>query len=113
MSLRPLLLQGSERHPDLPNVLDNPTVHFDGATGLWMDREGRPAVLVGGACVGTNKTATREGMDQSEYASATTTRITKTREGTDQTEVVSGSTLNTRSREGVDQPESSERCWPD
>jgi hypothetical protein len=113
MILRPLLLHGSERHPDLPSVLDDPTIHFDGESGLWIDEEGRPAILSRSAAPGTTKTATREGMDQAEIAGFSTTRITKTREGTDQTEFISGSTHNTRTREGIDQTETSERCTPD
>jgi hypothetical protein len=131
MRSRPLVLHGSEHQPQLPSILDNPAFSFDGKSGLWVDENGQPAILKCNAVPGTTKTATREGIDQTEIAgfgtTSTKTRegtdqsevttpgtlITETREGIDQTEAASWSTYNTRTREGIDQTEATERCTLD
>jgi hypothetical protein len=103
MNFRPLVLQGSEQNPQLPSVFDDPAFTFDGKTGLWVDQDGHPAILRCSSPA-TTKTATREGIDQTEVAGFSTT-ITKTREGTDQAEVTGMSTVITETREGIDQTE--------
>jgi hypothetical protein len=104
MASRPLVLHGSEKHPQLPAIFDDPAFTFNGKKGLWIDRHDHPAVLRCGAGQSTTKTATREGIDQTELAGFGTT-ITKTREGLDQSEVAAPGTLITNTKEGVDQAE--------
>jgi len=104
MTSRPLILHGSEQHPQLPSVFDDPSITFDAKIGLWVDEDGHPAILRCSTAPGTTKTATREGIDQTEIVGLNTT-ITKTREGLDQTEVTGLITSITETREGIDQAE--------
>jgi hypothetical protein len=131
MISRPLVLHGSEQHPQLPSIFDDAAFYFDGKSGLWVDQNGHPAVLGCNAAPATSRTATREGLDETDAAGLSTTItktregmdqadfagpstvITETREGIDQTEATSWSTHNTRTREGIDQTEATERCTLD
>jgi hypothetical protein len=106
MSARPIVLLGSEQVLRTARMAEDSTLHFDGRVGVWRDREGRMAISGGGPT--TTKTATREGIDQSEVAMLATL-ITKTREGVDQSEATAPTTLITETGEGIDQSEGTSR----
>jgi hypothetical protein len=86
---RPIILLGVEKNALVPTVWADPTFRFDGQVGVWRTTDGGLAVSSAGL-PGTTRTATREGVDQ--------------------TDVSFMSTLQTETREGVDQSERAERA---
>jgi len=84
MPVRPIALLGVDLLAATESTLEAAGFRFDGPSGVWRDADGRMGIhsLTPGT---TRSTRTREGVDESERASATT-RITKTFEGTDQVE---------------------------
>lgn len=89
MAGRPIILLGVEKTLPVPTIWADPTFRFDGRVGVWRTADGCFAVSSAGV-PGTTKTATREGVDQ--------------------TDVSFMSTLQTETREGVDQSERAERA---
>lgn len=89
------------------NIEENSTIHYNLIKGLWETDSGKSVVLdYLKYNLSTTKTATREGIDQSESSQFGQTIITKTRESADQSEISSfGDTLITETREGVDRSE--------
>jgi hypothetical protein len=95
---------------------NNDGIQYDLIEGLWKTSNGDHLInnLINSnitAAFETIKTATREGIDQSESSvSQVSTTITKTRESIDQSESVNShyfSTMITETREAVDQSENS------
>lgn len=83
MTTRPIVLQGTERFEPSRHGGDV-EMRFDGSAGVWRTSDGRLAVR-SADLPSTSKSATREGVDQSELVNFST-RITETREGIDQSE---------------------------
>ena len=97
-------------------IEENVDINYDLNDGLWKTNDGDHLI---NRLIETNstdafetiKTATREGIDQSESSvNQFTTTITKTRESIDQSESANShffSTMITETREAVDQSENS------
>ena len=96
MSTRPIALLGSEQLQRTGGGEGDSSHRFDGRVGVWRDGAGR-MVISAATSPTTTKTATREGIDQSE-GSAQATLVTNTREGVDQAESTAPSTLVTETR---------------
>ncbi len=84
-------------------------IRFNIISGLWIDQLNRAVVSsVRNILRETTKTASVEGIDQSEISHAFSTTFTRTREGSDQTEnSLLFSTIITESRTAPDQSECS------
>ncbi len=84
MAMRPIILHGAEKCAVDSTGGEDKAVRFDGAIGIWRDADGH-SIVAKTRGPGTTKTATREGIDQSEV-SAMSTVLTYTREGLDESE---------------------------
>ncbi len=90
-----------------PQQNEEPTICYDIVKGIWENESGNSIILEYLRYdFSTTKTATREGIDQSESSQMGQTILTKTRESADQSELSSlGDTLITATREGIDRAE--------
>lgn len=115
MSIQKALLFNFREELNSQSTNSNLVAEYDIDMGLWLNKERVPFIKQiinsNGAELETTKTATREGIDQSEVTNyCDQTLITKSREGVDQSEVSNSfdsPTGITRSRESADQSENS------